>query len=40
MLKDLLRKLNLIGPGKQPIDLAKFGDPLALTIEWTPASRE
>jgi hypothetical protein len=39
MLKDLLRKLNLIGPAKQPVDPAKFNDPLALSIEWTPASR-
>ncbi len=39
MLKDLLRKLRLIGARTAPIDLAKFGDPLALTIEWTPASR-
>jgi hypothetical protein len=39
MLKDLLRKLNLIGPAKQPIDPTKFGDPLALTIKWTPATK-
>ena len=39
MLKDILRKLNLIGSGKQKLDPAKFNDPLALTIEWAPASR-
>jgi hypothetical protein len=39
MLKDLLRKLQLIGARTAPIDLAKFGDPLALTIEWTPATK-
>ena len=39
MLKDMLRKLSLIGGRIQPLDPAKFGDPLAVTIEWTPASR-
>jgi hypothetical protein len=39
MLRDILRRLSLIGPAKQPVDPAKFNDPLALTIEWTPASR-
>ena len=39
MLKDLLRKLKLLGRGKPPIDPATFNDPLALTIQWTPASK-
>jgi hypothetical protein len=38
MLKDILRKLSLLGQGLQPLDRTKFNDPLALTIEWTPAS--
>ena len=38
MLKSLLRKLQLIAQPKQ-IDKAGFNDPLALTIEWTPATR-
>ena len=40
MLKDLLRKLQLLAQNKQQLDPTKFNDPLALTIEWTPASRE
>ena len=39
MLKDVLRKLQLLVPTKPPLDLTKFGDPLAQTVEWTPNSR-
>ena len=39
MLKDLLRKLQLLIPTKPPLDLTKFGDPLAQTVEWSPNSR-
>ena len=38
MLKDILRKLSLLGQGQQPLDRTKFNDPLALSIEWSPAS--
>jgi hypothetical protein len=36
MLKDLLRKLKLLTQSQQQLDLTKFNDPLALTVEWTP----
>ncbi|HEY6951708.1 MAG TPA: hypothetical protein VI758_04835 [Bacteroidota bacterium] len=39
MLKEILRKLSLLSAGRPPIDPAKFGDPLALTVDWTPATR-
>ena len=39
MLKTLLRKLQLLAQSQQQLDPAKFNDPLALTIEWTPATR-
>lgn len=39
MLKDILRKLQLLGVSRAPIDPVQFEDPLALKIEWTPASR-
>ena len=39
MLKDVLRKLQLLIPTKPPLDLTKFGDPLAQTVEWSPNSR-
>lgn len=39
MLKLLLRKLQLLIPTNQPLDLTKSGDPLAQTVEWTPYRR-
>ena len=36
MLRDFLLKLKLLGQSKTALDTAKFGDPLALTIEWSP----
>lgn len=36
MLKDTLRKLQLLIPSKPPLDVAKFGCPLALIIQWSP----
>jgi hypothetical protein len=39
VFKVILRKIGLLGAREKPIDPKQFGDPLALTTEWTPASR-
>jgi hypothetical protein len=38
-MKPILRRLLGLASNQTPIDPARFGDPLALKTEWTPASR-
>jgi len=38
-MKLFLRRILGIGTNQHPIDPAKFGDPLALKTEWTPATK-
>ncbi len=37
MLKDILRTLSTLGESPPTIDASRFGDPLALKTQWTPA---